>query len=166
MGLLAGVKVLDMTAPLPLDSFQASLPVALPRHLRRRTYRDGECWLVRGHGTGRSGKYKTVSINDRQRLAHRVAHELLVGVIPDGYEVDHLCKNPACIRGDHLEAVTHAENNRRSDSTSSVNARKLMCKRGHELSGLNLYIRPDGRGRQCRTCQAENERRFREGRLR
>ena len=52
-------------------------------------------------------------INGRQTQAHRWAYENLRGPIPEGLEIDHLCHNPACVRVDHLEPVTHAENLRR-----------------------------------------------------
>ncbi len=49
------------------------------------------------------------------RRAHRVCYEWLVGPIPAGLELDHLCRVPACVRPEHLEPVTHAENVRRGD---------------------------------------------------
>lgn len=74
------------------------------------------CWLWTGATQGRSGhfNYGQVTVDNKRRLAHRVAHELWVGPIPDGYEVDHLCRTPLCINPDHLEAVTPEENMRRA----------------------------------------------------
>lgn len=46
-------------------------------------------------------------------FAHRVSHEVFIGPIPRGYEVDHKCNNTRCIHPHHLEAVTPAENQRR-----------------------------------------------------
>jgi hypothetical protein len=45
--------------------------------------------------------------------AHRESWELTNGHVPDGYEIDHLCRNRSCVRPDHLELVTHTENLRR-----------------------------------------------------
>lgn len=74
----------------------------------------GDCWEwtppVGNHGYGefaRQGERRTV-------LAHRYAYELLVGPIPDGLEIDHLCRNKACVNPDHLEPVTKSENARRA----------------------------------------------------
>lgn len=119
-----------------------------------------ECWLwtgaklPRGYGQFHVPGYK---------LAHRYAYELLVGPIPDTYTIDHTCRNPSCVRPDHLEPVTMRENLLRGDTVSGVNARKTHCLRGHELSGANLMMY--GEYRQCRTCRNDGQnRRYRERR--
>lgn len=83
--------------------------------------------------------------------AHRWLYLTLVGPIPDGYEPDHLCRNRACVFLEHIEIVTGKENTLRGEGPSAQNARKTHCDKGHELSGDNLYIFPDGR-RSCRAC--------------
>lgn len=69
------------------------------------------CWPWRGVRT--AGGYGCLRDGHRVRYAHRVACELLVGAIPDGLVLDHLCRNRACLRPDHLEPVTNEENLRR-----------------------------------------------------
>lgn len=95
--------------------------------------------------------YGKVRKDGRNQMAHRVYYEESKGPIPDGFQVDHLCKNPGCINPLHLEAVTPAVNNERSDAPSAKNKRKTHCKWGHPLSGSNLRIRPSG-NRECREC--------------
>lgn len=97
----------------------------------------------------------------RMKPAHRIAYELVNGPIPEGLEIDHLCRNRLCVRPDHLEAVTTQENLRRGNGASARNARKDRCSQGHEFDETNTYWRPDGKGRDCRTCRAARSRRAR-----
>lgn len=114
-----------------------------------------ECWLWLG--SARKG-YPQVKVGRRTRQAHRVAHEVWIGPISDGYEVDHLCFHPLCINPHHLEAVTPEENQRRASvagrfSLGNTNIQKTECKRGHPLSGDNLRV-VEWRGQVMRQCVA------------
>lgn len=83
--------------------------------------------------------------------AHRVSYQMFVGPIPDGLTLDHLCRNPGCVRFDHLEPVSNRENVLRGEGTSARHARQTHCKRGHKFDAANTYVH---RGkRYCRTCQ-------------
>lgn len=107
------------------------------------------CWnwiarLTRGYGSFSRGR--------RHVYAHRYAWERANGPIPDGLHLDHLCRNTRCCNPDHLEPVTPRVNVLRGESPSAVVVRTNHCKRGHEFTPDNTYLRPDGGGRQCRTC--------------
>jgi len=91
----------------------------------------------------------------RGAMAHRVEYENKVGPIPDGMELDHLCKERACVNTDHLEPVTRLENIRRSDAPSQINRRKTHCNNGHPLSGENLYIWKGDGFRRCKACNRQ-----------
>lgn len=103
----------------------------------------GDCWLFIGPINYENGYGKT-----NQGLAHRVAYETFVGPIPPGMHIDHVrskgCLSHLCINPAHLEAVTQAENNRRTSLEE--------CGRGHRMSGENLYVSPQGI-RWCRACR-------------
>jgi hypothetical protein len=74
---------------------------------------------------------------------------LLKGAIPDGLELDHLCRNPSCVNPDHLEAVTHQVNMSRAVPYRR-SVRTNTCKHGHSLD--DAYLNRSGGGRVCRTC--------------
>ena len=108
------------------------------------------CWLWEGSKTFGYGKIGPGARALSPVAAHRVSYELLVGPIPEGMELDHLCRVPACVRPDHLEPVTHTENVLRGIGASAVNARKDHCKRGHPFDAENtLHVSGT---RRCRTC--------------
>ena len=107
-----------------------------------------ECWLWTG-ALNHYG-YGAFHLDGNARMAHRLAYAWLVGPIPSGLTLDHLCRNRACVNPAHLEPVTLAENKRRGESPAAVNARKTKCLRGHPLTR-----RSDGR--YCRVCHAQRE---------
>ena len=117
----------------------------------------GECWLWTG-SIQRGGYGMFLERPGKSVVAHRFAYRLLVGPVPEGLQLDHLCRVRNCVRPDHLEPVTARENTMRGLGFASANARKTHCKRGHEFTPENTRILTSG-SRLCRAC-----RRLREGR--
>lgn len=111
-----------------------------------------DCWLWTAHRDKNGYGRFTVSPTRRSEFAHIVAYELTNGAVPNGLEIDHVCRSTSCVNPAHLEAVTHRENLMRSESISAVNARKTHCPRGHEYD----RVRPNG-SRRCSTCDAAAE---------
>lgn len=101
------------------------------------------CWLWLAALDGKG--YGAVGDKNKVRRAHVVSYELRVGSVPVGLELDHKCRNTACVNPDHLEPVTHAENMRRAAMF------RTHCKNGHPFIGDNLQIRSRGE-RVCKTC--------------
>lgn len=138
------------------------IPTSEDRFWSQVAKSDG-CWLWTGAKSARYGRFGT---SGRVVQAHRHAYELLVGPIPEGYDLDHLCRTTLCVRPDHLEPVTHRENVLRGESLQAQNARKTHCPQGHPYDAENTYIQPSTGGRLCLTCNrasgAERQRRYRE----
>lgn len=118
----------------------------------------GDCWEWTG-GTNDAG-YGLIRLEGRRNVTHRVSWRWLVGPIPDGLTLDHLCRNRRCVNPDHLEAVAMGTNILRGYGPTAKNARKRQCNLGHALNGENLIIHPDGR-RDCRRCRLASQRRRR-----
>jgi hypothetical protein len=110
------------------------------------------CW--RWTGAIQGAGYGNFWVDDKCRLSHRVAYDMLVGPIPEGLELDHLCRNRECVNPAHLEPVTRTENQRRG-----LRAMRVECVNGHPYDAANTYRRPNGT-RDCRACIRERVARY------
>lgn len=113
------------------------------------------CLLWTGE-VSRKGYGRFILDESRTRvLAHRWAYERERGPIPEGLQLDHLCRNPPCVNPDHVEPVSVRENVLRGVGLTANHARKTHCIHGHEFTPENTYSAPNhGRpSRACRTCR-------------
>jgi hypothetical protein len=125
--------------------------------LERMTAKVDGCivWIGRLHRSG----YADFYVDGKLVMAHRFAYEQANGPIPEGMQLDHLCRNRRCVNPNHLEPVTSRENTMRSPiSPAAVNARKTHCVNGHALDGENLRIDYQGY-RRCIACQSARSKR-------
>lgn len=130
-------------------------PDLLPERLASRiVVDDAGCWIPKKKPNEKG--YVWIGFGGRKSYhrAHRLTWTLLVGEIPAGLEVDHLCRVRNCCNPQHMELVTHRENTMRGDTVTAANARKTHCIRGHEFTPENTKVRADRPGtRECKACQ-------------
>lgn len=124
------------------------------RFWRRVEKQADGCWFWTGFPSGGYGRIRVAGVRVQ---AHRYSYELHVGLIPDGLQVDHLCRNRLCVNPDHLEPVTPRQNTLRGNNPSAVTTRTGVCKRGHFMDDANTRVRPNGK-RECRACSALRQR--------
>jgi hypothetical protein len=104
-----------------------------------------DCWPWTGART--SHGYGATTLDGRYAVASRAAYELLIGPIPEGLVLDHLCRNRACVNPAHLEPVTHQVNINRGVGCP---ASRTHCPQGHPYDEANTMHSCGAR--RCRTC--------------
>jgi len=131
---------------------------SLPAKFHDKIVDTGTCWTWVASATLNGYGQVSVRINGERRVryAHRAVYELLVGPIPEGMVIDHLCRNKLCVNPAHLEVVTNRENLMRGNGPGPVAARTNACLRGHIG---NWHVRKNG-GRLCKTCQQMKRRQY------
>lgn len=112
------------------------------------------CWVWTGKLDRRNG-YPIVWRGKRPSQAHRVVYDLELGPIAEGLELDHLCRNHACVAPHHLEPVTRNENELRK--SWRYRSKRKTCKAGHDLA-INGVVTEFG-GRVCRECNRKDQQR-------
>lgn len=126
--------------PTPLERFLSKLEIT------------EACWLWKGVKV--SDNYGSFYADGTKGAAHRWSYEWFVGPIPEGLQIDHLCRVHDCVNPDHLEPVTQHENWRRGEAPSAIAFRRGTCKWGHPWDEKNT--RWLGKKRTCRECHRLN----------
>ncbi len=137
-------------------------PSPIERFCEHLTISKTGCWEWRG---GIIKGYGTMGIDYCHKQAHQFAYEYFKGTIPEGLEIDHLCRNHKCVNPDHLEVVTHQENCRRGEcgeKTGQIQKTKTHCPKGHpyNLENTFYHVHSGGRHRECRICNKERCRQY------
>ena len=114
----------------------------------------GPCWVWTANAHKKSG-YGKFGVKGKTILAHRWSYTEEVGPIPEGLQLDHLCRNTACVRPDHLEPVPGKVNLLRGDTIVAANAAKTKCPAGHDYDLINTRYAPDGR--YCYLCRRDGQ---------
>lgn len=156
----------SLLGPIKLPNFQfktlnycwlASKTKSAIFHRFKTKVQIGEnCW--RWTSAIQSEGYGVLSISKKTFYAHRLSVKFSGREIPNGEEVDHLCRNRWCVNPSHLDVVTHQTNVLRGNSPCAETIRRGRCKNGHALIGANIYVRKDGMGKQCKECSDNRNR--------
>jgi len=138
---------MEVTASDFLPGSPLTHPGAAARFFAKVEMERSGCWSWRG---SQINNYGQLRIDKAPYVAHRVTWLSLVGPIPDGLQVDHLCRNRACCNPEHLEPVTRSVNLRRIPK--GTQRLKSHCIHGHEMTLDNTLWQ--GRGKRRRVCKA------------
>jgi hypothetical protein len=127
----------------------------------------GPCWLWTGRSLARG--HGQITENRRHHMVHRVVYELLIGPIPAGMTIDHICHNGSgwtagescihrrCANPAHMELATKGENVLHGQTPAAINAAKTHCARNHAFDAANTRRTKEGK-RVCRTCERDRAR--------
>lgn len=121
----------------------------------KKVRKTDSCWLWMGARAGGKNKdYGYFRVGKKLAYSHRVSFRIYNGPIPEGFNIDHLCKNTLCVNPKHLEAVSQRENLLRGNTRNAINARKTHCLNGHEFTPENTYWHGSSRTKRgCIHCR-------------
>lgn len=146
-----------MSVPLMWD-----MHTRVDRWLTKKVVAQGECWEWTGSKT-RNG-YGQLKIGGVAMMAHRAFYEHFITEIPDGLDLDHLCRMRACVNPWHLDPVSRSVNLYRAETLGKYNLKKTHCPHGHEYSAANTRFTRTG-SRCCRTCERLRQQALRDSKV-
>ena len=126
----------------------------LARFMRKVQEQPNGCWLWTGYLS--EDGYGIFKLPSGAVKAHRWSFERQVGPIASGLELDHVCRNRACVNPAHLEPVTHQQNMERG---VYFNSSKTACLRGHPFDEQNTGYSSSGK-RYCKECSRAHNREY------
>ena len=124
-----------------------------------------DCW--EWIGGKNSGGYGSFQFLGKHESAYKVSYLLFKGDVLKNLELDHKCRNHACVNPHHLRQITHRENILCGTGVAAIHSKKTHCKRGHLLKGFNCIERYKNGNlhRRCRTCIYIKNEEYRKGRI-